>query len=130
MTVACIDDNIDGTDKEATIAKLLKLPVQHFFVLLGVTSWTERLSGEIVQPVTTDEVAESYKKTVGEDAHISERAIRDIITDLETMGLVETWVQSKGSEGRVKQIETTFEPEWVREAKAPYIEESPNLERQ
>jgi hypothetical protein len=34
------------------------------------------------------------------------------------MGLVETWVDSRGREGRVKQIQTTFDPRWVREAQA------------
>jgi cell division control protein 6 len=129
VTQACLDANLEGTDKEATIDKLLSLPVQHFFVLVGVTSWSERLSGEIVQPVTTDQVTESYQKRMDEQAQISERAVREILTDLETMGLVETWVQSKGREGRVKQIETTFEPAWVQEALDMYVEESSNLRR-
>jgi cell division control protein 6 len=129
VTRDCIEANLEGTDKEATTSKLLDLPVQHFFVLLGVTSWTERPSDEIVQPVTTDEVTESYEYHMDEQAQISERAIREIITDLETMGLVETWVQSKGREGRIKQIETTFEPAWVQEARDAYIEASPNISR-
>jgi cell division control protein 6 len=129
VTKACINDNRAGTDKEATTQKLLNLPVQHFFVLVGVTSWTERLSGEILQPVTTDQVTESYRMHLEESSQVSKRAVREIITDLETMGLVETWVQSKGREGRVKQIETTFEPAWVQEALDAYVEESSNLRR-
>jgi hypothetical protein len=43
------------------------------------------------------------------------RAIRD---DLETMGLVETWIDSRGREGRIKQVETTLDSAWVRAAHA------------
>lgn len=42
--------------------------------------------------------------------------MRGVITELETMGLLETWIESKGEEGRVKQVQTTFDPEWVHEA--------------
>jgi Cdc6-like AAA superfamily ATPase len=129
VTMECIDENLESTDKASTSEKLLCLPVQHFFVLLGVTSWTKRASGEIVQPVTTDQVHESYNTLVNEGSRVSERSVRDLVTDLETMGLVETWIQSKGCEGRVKQIETTFDPNWVQEVKAEYIRESPNLKQ-
>ena len=130
ITEECIDQNLDGADREATIEKLLNLPLQHFFVLLGVTSWTERWSGEIVQPVTTEQVRESYDSYIANESRVSDRAIREIITDLETMGLLETWIQSRGREGRVKRIETTFDPAWVKEARDAYIEASSNLESQ
>ncbi|NHN46489.1 AAA family ATPase [Halostella sp. JP-L12] len=130
VTVECIEQNLDQTDKTAIQEKFLSLPVKHFFVLLAVTAWTERLSGEIVQPVTTAQVRDAYTDVVGEGSQVSERAIRDLLTDLETMNIVETWVQSKGSEGRVKQIETTFDPAWVQEVRDQYIDQTPNLEHQ
>ena len=46
------------------------------------------------------------------------RAIRGVVRELETMGLVSTWIESRGREGRIKHIETTFDPQWVREAQA------------
>lgn len=45
------------------------------------------------------------------------------------MGLVETWSESKGDEGRVKQVKTTFDPQWVHEALESYISESDVLSR-
>lgn len=45
------------------------------------------------------------------------------------MGLVETWTESNGDEGRVKQVQTTFEPQWVHGVREPYIEESNILAR-
>lgn len=38
------------------------------------------------------------------------------------MGLVNTWTESKGRGGRAMYIETTFDPEWVREAQAAVAE--------
>ncbi|WP_187291473.1 hypothetical protein [Haloterrigena turkmenica] len=31
---------------------------------------------------------------------LGERAIRDVVTDLETMGLVDTWLDARGCDGR------------------------------
>jgi Cdc6-like AAA superfamily ATPase len=53
-----------------------------------------------------------------------ERAIRELVRDLEMMGLIETWIDSRGGgEGRVKQIETVFDPQWMRDAAERYFEE-------
>lgn len=43
------------------------------------------------------------------DALLGKRAIQNIVTDLETIGLLGTWIESRGREGRVKQHETTFD---------------------
>ncbi|MDG5820201.1 hypothetical protein [Natronococcus sp. A-GB7] len=60
------------------------------------------------------------KDAYPDELQLGERTIRNLVTDLETMGVVETWIDSRGDDGRVKQIETTFEPRWVREAIDPY----------
>ena len=52
-----------------------------------------------------------------------------MIDSLELMGLVETWVESRGREGRVKQVETTFDPTLVRATENEYIAETPTVER-
>jgi archaeal cell division control protein 6 len=36
--------------------------------------------------------------------------MRGVIAELESMGLLETWIESKGEKGRVKQVQTTFGP--------------------
>lgn len=128
VTEDCLDSNIETTDKESTVEKLLNLPVHHFFVLYGAADWTDTRTGETVQPVTTEQVREGYAEYIGEDDRISTRAIRETLTDLETMGLVETWVESKGSNGRAKQVETTFDPDWITDIRDRYVEESANLE--
>nr|WP_241430218.1 hypothetical protein [Halococcus salifodinae] len=75
-------------------------------MLHGAADWTDTRTGETVQPVTTEQVREGYSRLISQDNQISTRAIRETITDLETMGLVKTWVESKGSNGRAKQVET------------------------
>lgn len=45
------------------------------------------------------------------------------------MGLVETWIDSKGDEGHVKQVQTSFEPKRVHETVEPYVNESNVLVR-
>jgi cell division control protein 6 len=91
--------------------------------MLGITSRSRRRSGEIVQPVTTGHITTFVQDEDFPDQHrLGTRAVREIVTDLETMGLVETWIESRGNEGRVKQIETTFDPEWVREAQQAFID--------
>ncbi|MFC6905824.1 Cdc6/Cdc18 family protein [Halalkalicoccus tibetensis] len=124
VTIDCLDANIEETEREATIEKLLSLPPKHFTVLVGVTDWKQTQTGEIVQPVTAAKIQEDGTLT---QLDLGDRAIRTVITELETMGLVETWIDSKGDEGRVKQIQTTFDPQWVREAADPYLEASDTL---
>lgn len=41
---------------------------------------------------------------------LSDRAVQGILADLET------WIESRGRDGRVKQHRTTFDPEWVHDA--------------
>jgi hypothetical protein len=50
-----------------------------------------------------------------------------VIDDLELMGLVETWVESRGREGRVKQVETTFDPKLVWATENEYVAETPTV---
>lgn len=81
---------------------------------------------EIILPVTAAKTGESEELI--EIGH-GDRAIHTLIPEPEIMGLVETWIESKGNEGRVKQVQTTFEPQWVHEAVEPYIEDSDLLAR-
>ncbi|ADJ13930.1 Cdc6/Cdc18 family protein [Halalkalicoccus jeotgali] len=121
VTTDCLDTNFDATEREATIEKLLSLPPNHFMVLIGVAQWENTRTGEIIQPVTTAQIQESDELT---EIGLGNRAVRNLIMELETMGLVETWIESKGNEGRVKQVETTFDPQWVHQAVKSYINES------
>jgi len=45
------------------------------------------------------------------------------------MGLVETWIDSRGRDGRVKQVETTFDPTLVGAVREAYIDQTPTIER-
>ncbi|NKE36530.1 AAA family ATPase [Natronococcus sp. JC468] len=126
VTKDCLEKNLEATDREATMETLLDLPFNHFLVLTGITGW--KRGGEIRQPVATAEVQDSISKDAyPEEFHLSERTIRTLLIDLETMGLIETWIESKGREGRQKQIKTTFEPQWVRDTMADYATESTYL---
>ena len=127
ITRDCIDNNLEQTDKTATLERITQLPLQHFLILMALTNWTNRRTGEIAQPVTMAQVEDSYNRlSLPEGASIGVRAKRDVVTDLETMGLVETWIDSRGRDGRVKQIETTFDPEWVKDAQPQYFEQFNN----
>ncbi|WP_311172611.1 hypothetical protein [Halobellus ordinarius] len=129
VTLDCLDANIEKTDKEAVTEKLLQLPFNHFLMLLGIVSRTDRQSGDIIQPVTTAEVVESpHARDLSEEFTPGERAVRDLVTDLETMGLLDTWIESRGRDGRVKQIETTFEPQWVRDVWERYLDETDQID--
>jgi len=129
VTRGCIDANLATTEQEAVTEKLLGLPLNHFLVLTGVTGWTDQENGEIKQPVTTTKVVESLNSQgLAPEFELGERAVRDLVTDLETMGLLETWIDSRGREGRVKQIETTFEPQWVHDAMQPYLDATEQID--
>jgi archaeal cell division control protein 6 len=126
VTRECVEVNLEETDREATVETLLDLPFNHFLVLTGITGWKQ--DGEIKQPVSTAEVHEAlHQDEHPEEFQLSKRTTRNLLTDLETMGLVETWIESKGREGRQKQVETTFEPRWVRDAIEDYATESSSL---
>jgi len=49
---------------------------------------------------------------------VSQRTVQQVLGELETMGLVDTWTESHGRDGRAMHVETTFDPDWVREAQA------------
>ena len=121
VTIDCLDTNLEDTEREATIEKLLSLSPKHFAVLGGATTWERTDTGEIIQPVTTAEIQESK---VLAQLGLGDRAVRTVVTELEPMGLLETWIESKGDEGRVKQVRTTFDPRWVRETIESYVEAS------
>ena len=129
VTTACLEENLESAEKDALIEKLLELPFNHYHVLLGITGWNEGGTNEIKQPVTTTEISGSVNRAEYDSAfHLGERAIRDIVTDLETMGLVETWLDSRGRDGRIKRIKTTFDPQWVRDSRASYAAQSDDID--
>lgn len=104
VTTDCIDDSLEATEQNAIMEKLTQLPPNHVGVLVAITGWTDPRTGEIVQPVTTAEIRESMEIETALDAPLGKRAIQNIVTDLETMGLLETWIESRGRKGRVKQF--------------------------
>ncbi|WP_222912765.1 hypothetical protein [Natrinema sp. SYSU A 869] len=121
----CIAVNLEATEREATIGKPLALPANHFLVLTGVTGCDQ--GAAIKQPVTTEGHELLQGDAFPAELCLGEHAIREVVTDLETMGLVETWIDAWERDGRVKQITTTFEPVWVHEATDPYTTESEYL---
>jgi Cdc6-like AAA superfamily ATPase len=131
VTRECLDANIETTDKEAVTEKLLSLPFNHFLVLTGVTGWTEQPSGDIEQPVTSAEVVEILQSPrLATDFNLTEWTVRELVTDLKTMGLLDTWTESRDREGRSKRIETAFESQWVRDAIKRYIAETDQVDRE
>lgn len=126
VTPACIEATLEATEQEALIEKLLALPFNHFAVLTAMVARTNGLTDEIIQPVTTAEIQAILQEQDlpgGSETQLGDRAIREVITDLETMDLIKTWIDERGREGRVKQLETAFDPQWVRDAIDPYAEQ-------
>ncbi|MFC7008525.1 Cdc6/Cdc18 family protein [Halalkalicoccus salilacus] len=116
VTRTCLDDSIQTTDRAAVIEKLSALPRNHHAILLCLCYWLDPVTGEIEQPVSTAEVQRALSESSLAKLELSERAVQGILTDLETMGLIKTWIESRGRDGRVKQHQTTFNPAWVRDA--------------
>ncbi|WP_255196519.1 Cdc6/Cdc18 family protein [Halorarius litoreus] len=114
VTPECVTANLEATEKEAVLEKLEAIPLNHMYALTAMVVRRDG-RGSIVQPVTTAVLHEILAR---EGVSLSKRAVRDVVRELETMGLVETWIDSRGRDGRVKQVKTTFDPEWVRIAQA------------
>lgn len=121
LTETDIDTNLDDAEEVAVTEKLLALPFQHMLVLSMVTGVTNPRTGEVHQPSSISDIQRRYENQPT-DFQIGTRAIREIVTDLETMGLLETWIDSRGRGGRVKQVQTTFKPEWVNDTIGDYAE--------
>ncbi len=114
LTDDCIEANLERTEKAAFLEKVHRLPASHIGVLVAITARRNRRTGTVDQPVTTDRIHELLQSEAVSDRYrLGWRAIREVVRNLETMGLVETWIDAKGRDGRVKQIETTFEPTWM-----------------
>ncbi len=118
VTEECLRDSLTGAEHEATVAKLRRLPVRHLAVLAAGVSRRDS-TGEIVHPVRASQVHERLQAPgTAERFHLSQRTVQQVLGELETMGLVDTWTESHGRDGRAMHVETTFDPEWVREAQA------------
>lgn len=118
MTVDCIIESLEGTERETTVAKLRSLPLRHLAVLAAAVG-TRSSDGEIIQPVRTSRIHERlHRETNAKRFRLGERAIQGLVGELETMGLVDTWIESEGRGGRAMYVETTSDPEWVYEAQA------------
>lgn len=118
VTEDCIHDSLTDTEQEATVAKLRRLPVRHLAVLTASVGRRDS-TGEIVQPVRTSWVHERLQAPSTADRfQLSQRTVQQVVGELETMGLVDTWTESHGRDGRAMYVETTFDPAWVREAQA------------
>ncbi|ELY54990.1 orc1/cdc6 family replication initiation protein [Natronococcus amylolyticus DSM 10524] len=127
LTTECLEATLETTERAAVIDRLCNLPANHFVVLAGITAWNDATG--LKQPVSTGEIYDYlHQDGYPEELQLGTRTIQTLVTDLETMGLVETWIDSRGDSGRVKQIETTFEPRWVREAIDPYAADSTYLD--
>lgn len=76
-------------------------------------------TGEIVQPVQTSQIVDRlHQPRTAERFQLGTRTVQNLVGDLETMGLVDTWMESAGRDGRSMQIETTFDPKWVHGTQA------------
>lgn len=129
MTDACVMATVETTEQEAVTEKLTHLPLNHMRVLLAVVKATEPAPGATAGPVTTAQVQASMADSdAPTPLQLSDRAVRDLLADLETMGLVETWIEPRGRGRRVKQIEPTFDPLWALEALPAYAERSEHLD--
>lgn len=118
MTVECIVDSLEGTERETTVAKLQSLPLRHLAVLAAAVG-TRGSDGTIIQPVQTNQIyTRLHRETTVDRFQLGERAIQQLVGELDTMGLVDTWKESEGRGGRAMYIETTFDSEWVYEAQA------------
>ncbi|WP_049997570.1 Cdc6/Cdc18 family protein [Halococcus sediminicola] len=119
VTESDLKTSLNTTERDAVLEKLVLLPQNHFLVLVAITG-TKR-GDEIVQPIEMTQIeAFLQNEQVPDELQFGARAIRELVTDLDTMGLVETWIESRGRGGRVKQIETAFDPKWVRAASSQY----------
>lgn len=114
-----IDRSIEAVDDEAITEKLLTIPYHHFLVISAMMLAASR-AGDLSASVTTDQIQQTYAERATEADQLSTRAVRDIITDLETMGLLETWVESRGRNGRVKQVRSTFDLQLLAEVQEEY----------
>jgi archaeal cell division control protein 6 len=123
VTVECIVDSLEETEREATVMKLRSLPLRHLAVLAAAVG-TRAANGEIIQPIRTSRIHDRLQqKTTAKRFQLGERAIQQIVGDLATMGIVDTWKESEGRGGRAMYLETTFDPEWVLEAQAAVVDE-------
>ncbi|KYH25034.1 ORC1-type DNA replication protein [Halalkalicoccus paucihalophilus] len=122
VTVDCLLDSLEGTERETTVAKLRSLPLRHLVVLAAAVG-TRGSDGKIIQPVRSSRIHERLQQpSTAEQFRLGERAIQKLVGELDTMGLVESWTESKGRAGRAMYVETTFDPEWVYEAQAAVAE--------
>jgi archaeal cell division control protein 6 len=116
LTTNSLDATLETTDKAAFLANARRLPDSHIGVLVAITARRNRHTGVVEQPVTTARIAEVLEDdAIDERYRLGRRAIREVVRNLETMGLVETWIDATGGASRVTQIETTFEPTWMDE---------------
>ena len=87
VTWAGLEDWIETTNEGVVVGKLSALPKNYLAVLLCMTYWEEPTTGEISQPISTVNIQRALAESSLAKLELSDRAIRGIVTDLETIGL-------------------------------------------
>jgi archaeal cell division control protein 6 len=109
----------DQIERDNTNDAIRSMPTQSKLILLSIIHNTVRENKKI----TTGDVYETYKDLTRETgtSELTFRRVTDLISDLNTLGLIDTRVVSYGRQGRTRLIELTVNPE---ETKTIILEDS------
>jgi len=108
----------DQIERDNTSEAIKTLPTQSKLILLGIVHNTERKNKKI----TTGDVYETYKELSRETGAsvLTFRRVTELVSDLNTLGLIDARVVSFGRQGRTRLISLTVDP---KETKTVVLED-------
>jgi len=109
VTQECIEMNLETAEDTAIIEKLHSLPHNHLLTLYLIAITTDDDT-----PTTTSTLTQTLQQ-FDEETAFGQRRIRSIVTDLETMGFVDTWTESTHT-GHTKHITPAIDPQLIEDA--------------
>lgn len=107
----CVYEALDRVEKDWASEQLHDLPFNSALILLFIAYLTT-----VEKSVSTGELYEVYRKTSvrGKEIRIlGERRLSEIVSELETLGLISTWNVSRGRYGYHREIKMVLNPHQV-----------------
>jgi cell division control protein 6 len=117
VTIPCVNEALERVEKDWEQEILDDLPYNSAVILGFISLLTLEK-----EKVSTRELYDAYKKarmewrgraSRKEQKKLGERRVLDVVNDLETMGLINTWNISRGRKGYGKEIKTNMNPQSV-----------------
>lgn len=111
ITLAHLDAAQEKLERDRVLDLVSSQPKQYQIVLASLLKLNKKISTKLDEVITTGMVYEQYLKlcdTIG-IRPLTQRRISDILSEFDNLGLIRSFVRSRGRDGRSRHISISFD---------------------